>query len=96
MPEMIEVKSLPRRNKEIDAITQYAIDKYITPARNRGDYVVGILSGDIHRALGKMNQLPQVCSKLGSNVFQREARVRRIALEGPTNGANALFVYRLK
>lgn len=80
----------------MDEITKYAIDKYVTPARTRGDYVVGIRSGDIHSALGKVNQLPQVCSKLGSNVFQKDARVRRIALEGPTNGANALFVYRLR
>jgi len=80
----------------MDAITQHVINNYIVPARNRGDYVVGVLSGDIHKALGKHDQLPQVCSKLGSNVFQREARVRRIALEGPTNGAKALFVYRLR
>ena len=80
----------------MDIITKYVIDNYIQPARVRGDYVVGVKSGDVHQGLNKVNQLPQVCSKLGSNVFQRDARVKRIALEGPTNGANALFVYRLK
>lgn len=80
----------------MDIITQYAIDHYIKPARARGDYVVGIMSGDIHKALNMKNALPTVCSKLGSNVFQKEAKVKRIALEGPTNGAKALFVFRLK
>ena len=80
----------------MDIITQYAIDSYIKPAKTRGDYVVGIISGDIHKALKMKNALPTVCSKLGSNIFQREARVKRIALEGPTNGARALFVFRLK
>lgn len=80
----------------MDIITQYTIDHYIKPAKTRGDYVVGIMSGDVHKALHMENALPTVCSKLGSNVFQREARVKRIALEGPTNRAKALFVFRLK
>lgn len=80
----------------MDAITNYVIEKYIKPARIRGDYVAGVRSGDVHKGMNKKDQLPQVCSKLGSDTFQREAKVRRIALEGPTNGANALFVYRLK
>jgi hypothetical protein len=55
-----------------------------------------VKSSDVHHDLKKENRLPQVCSKLGSNVFQRETRVKRIALEGPTNGANALFVFRFR
>ncbi len=81
-------------------MTKYVIDNYIQPARVCGDCVVGVRAGDFHRGTkglrNKGTEVLDVCSKLGSNVFQRDARVKRIALEGPTNGANALFVYRLK
>ncbi|HEX75309.1 MAG TPA: hypothetical protein G4O12_01865 [Dehalococcoidia bacterium] len=78
------------------AIGQFVIGKYITPARNRGDYVVGVRSGEVHDDMGLHQKLPAVCSVLGSNTFNRTAKVRRIAVEGPINGASTLFMYRLK
>jgi len=80
----------------MDKITKYAFDYFITPARTQGDYVVGIRAGDIAKALSLQDRLPMICSKLGSNKFETETHVRRVALEGPINGSNALFVYRVK
>lgn len=79
-----------------DRVRQYCRVHLIEPARARGDTTVSIRAGDIHAALGFKNRLPLVCSALGTKLFEKLARVERIGLTGPTNGANALFTFRLK
>ena len=78
-----------------DKVREYCRTQLVDPARARGDTTVSIRAGDIHKALGFKNRLPLVCSALGANTFQEYARVQRIGLEGPTNGANAVFTFRL-
>jgi len=77
-------------------VREYCKTQLIDPARARGDTTVSIRAGDIHKALGFKNRLPLICSALGANAFEKLARVQRISLEGPTNGANAVFTFRLK
>jgi hypothetical protein len=77
------------------SITQYVLEKYINPARKRGDYVVGLRSGDVSKALKEQN--PTVCVSLGSDKFLKNTGViSRIALLGPSEGANTLFVYLIR
>jgi hypothetical protein len=45
--------------------------------------------------MGLNNRLPRVCSALGTTTFERFASVERVGIEGPTNGANAVFTFRL-
>ncbi len=79
-----------------DRVREYCKAEIIAPARARGAATVSIRAGDVHSALGFKNRLPLVCSALGANVFEELARVERIGVEGPLNGANAVFTFRLK
>ena len=76
-------------------IADFVIDKYANPARVRGNALFWVRAGDVHDAIGLKNRLPAVCATLGSNRFESVARARRIAVDGPTNGANSFWVYRL-
>ena len=78
-----------------DDVRTYCADNYIEPARRRGDTEVVIRAGDIHQELGYRNRMPLVCAALGTELFERMCRVERIGIEGPTNGANARFRFRL-
>jgi hypothetical protein len=62
----------------------------------RGDYTVTIRVGAVVDALSPAPAVPAVSGVLGSNVFEREARVHRIAVDGPIPGASTLFVIKLK
>ncbi len=74
-----------------DEVRMYCAKNILEPARNRGEKEVAIRAGDVHRDLGYKNRLPLVCSALGAAVFEEQYRVRRLAVEGPLNGANTLF-----
>ncbi len=79
-----------------DKVREHCKTQLIDPARARGEATVSIRAGDVHSALGFKNRLPLVCSALGTVTFERGAKVERIGIEGPTNGANAVFRFRLK
>jgi hypothetical protein len=74
-----------------DAVRNYCVQKYIEPARKRGEKQVSIRSGDVHKAMQYQNRFPLVCSALGAAVFEAMSRVRRASVEGPLNGANTVF-----
>lgn len=78
-----------------DMVREFCTKEFIQPARDRNDLAVGIRAGDVHERMQMSQRLPAVCSALGSDRFEREARLRRVAIEGPLNGASTLFVYRL-
>ena len=80
---------------QADKIRQYAIDRYIVPARGRADKSVTIRSGDIHEGMGLRASYPAVCAALGTETFESLARIRRTACEGPLNGANLLLTFEL-
>lgn len=68
---------------------------YVAPARSRGESVVTIRAGDVHKALGYRNRMPLVCSALGSKLFEQACQVERISVHGPISGASAVFAFRL-
>jgi 5-methylcytosine-specific restriction enzyme B len=69
--------------------------KYVEPARARGNRLIEIRAGDVHRDMGFKNRLPLVCSAIGATVFEETQRIRRVAIEGPLNGANTLFRFEI-
>lgn len=79
-----------------DDVRRYCKDNIIDQARARGDKQIAIRAGDVHTAMGYKNRLPLVCSALGANKFEEFAGVERVSITGPTNGANAIFTYRIK
>jgi hypothetical protein len=78
-----------------DDVRAYVDAHYVKPARTRGQNEVEVLAGEVHRALGYSQRYPLVCSALGSLTFEKLARVRCIAVEGPLNGASTLFRFQV-
>jgi hypothetical protein len=80
---------------QADRIRQFALDHYVALARAEGRSEIIIRAGDIHRAMGLANAMPNVCSAIGSNKFNELASVTPGARTGPANGANARFHFSL-
>ncbi len=80
---------------QADRIRAFVIRKFFEPAKATGRSSVTIRAGDVHRMMGLSNIYPAVCSALRGNKLQAEANVRFLGQEGPLNGANVLFRYRL-
>jgi hypothetical protein len=86
----------PQEDKTIaDQVRLYCAAKYIKPARQNKEYVAAIRTGDVHTAMQFSNRLPAVCAALGATVFEDQNGIRRIAVDGPLNGSNTLFVFRI-
>jgi hypothetical protein len=79
-----------------DEVREYCRIQYVEPARSRGETSITIRAGDVHAALNYKNRYPLVCSALGANAFEDLARVKRISIEGPLNGANTVFTFDLE
>ena len=79
-----------------DDARTYCKENIIDRARARGEKQVTIRAGDIHTVMGYRNKMPLVCAALGANKFEEVAEVERVSLTGPTNGANALFTFRIR
>ena len=78
-----------------DDVRSHCIKHYVEPARRSGAYTVTIRAGDIHEELNLSSKQPLVCAALGSDTFERVARVRRLVIDGPIHGASTLFVFRV-
>jgi 5-methylcytosine-specific restriction protein B len=78
-----------------DDVREYCIAKYVEPARENKQKYVKIRSGDVHNALNYQNRYPLVCAALGTDRFEQLARVSRVAIDGPLNGANTEFTFKL-
>ena len=79
-----------------DEVREYCKDNIIVPARTRGEKQIAIRAGDIHTVMGYKSRMPLVCAALGANKFEKSAGVERISITGPTNGANAIFTFRIR
>lgn len=66
-----------------DAIRQHVLEKYISPARERGNKSITLRSGEIHKQLALSDRLPQVCSAIDARRFEIEANVRLVDRQGP-------------
>ena len=78
-----------------DDVRNHCAINYVEPARQRGDHEVAIRAGDVHQDLGYTNRMPLVCSAMGTDMFQDLCDVERISIDGPANGANAVFRFKL-
>jgi hypothetical protein len=80
-----------------DQVRDYARRKYIDAARRRGESVVQIVAGDVHKALGLSNRVPVVCNALSSKSFLEENKIVLESREGPPSGLSTTvrFTYRL-
>jgi hypothetical protein len=78
-----------------DTVRERCLKHHMVSARTGGQKTAVIRAGDVHAALGYRNRMPMVCSAIGSNALEQLCRVERTAVEGPLNGANTTFTFRL-
>jgi len=85
--------------KPTDQTKEHVIATYVKPARLRGEGVIQVRVGTVHKELGWTNRTPSVFSTLSSQEFQREAGLELIEKRGgpPSGGPSTTvqFVYRL-
>ena len=78
-----------------DRIRQHVITRHIVPAREAGETVVRVTSGDVHRDMGLQDRMPAVCSALDTQTFLDLAGVAMEERSGPPQGATTVFVLRI-
>lgn len=76
-------------------VRAFCLREYVQPARIAGTTEILIRAGDVHEAMGYKNRLPLVCSALGTSIFSQNNGLLRLAVEGPLNGANTVFRFKL-
>lgn len=82
-----------------DITKEHLIERYVRPARQRGDKTIQVRVGSVLKELGWSNRTPSVFSTLGSRAFQEEAGLELIEKRGgpPSGGPSTTwqFVYRV-
>jgi hypothetical protein len=74
-----------------------AFRQYVKPARRRGDSIVQITAGDIHKALGFRNRVSVVCQTLRSKKFLEEKLVlEKVEGARSSQSTTVSFTYRLE
>lgn len=81
--------------RQADRIRESGLDKYIEPARSRGDRYVTIRTGDVGKAMGLLGKMPAVSSALKARKFERLANVELVEAKGPAQGSNLYLTFRL-
>jgi hypothetical protein len=79
-----------------DKIRLHGRERYVLPARNRGETRFSIRAGDVVRALGMNGRNPAVCSALKTHQFLKDNRLRLVETSGPQSGQSTTvtFTYR--
>jgi hypothetical protein len=80
-----------------DQVRNYASRQYIDAARRRGESVVQIVAGDVHKALKFSNRIAVVCNALSSKSFLQENKIVLESRVGPPSlvSTTVRFTYRL-
>ena len=78
-------------------VRQYVVTQYIRPAQARGERTVAVTAGEVHKALGLKNRVPQVCAALRSARFLSENHLRLKDVSGPPSGMSTTvkFTYEI-
>jgi len=79
-----------------DEIRTYVFEKYIVPARKRGDKEITIRAGDIHKEMGLVSRMPAVCSALKSKI-DKMYNIEIVRKDSPPSGygANVYVTYKI-
>lgn len=81
--------------KQADRIRHFAVENYITLARQRGQRTMRLKAGEIHRAMGLSNAMPAVVSAIEARKFRDLARVTLLERTGPHAGSTVTWVFQL-
>ena len=78
-----------------DRIREFAVEKRVKPARERGQTKVAICVGCIHRRLRLDNRHRQVIKALTVEKFYQLAGVELVDRIGPPEGSTTVLVYKI-
>jgi 5-methylcytosine-specific restriction protein B len=78
-----------------EKIREFVFKEYIDPARKQGMHIIIIRAGDIHKKMKLSSRMSAVCGAIGTIKFQNKYYVQQIKREGPTQGANATFTFKI-
>ena len=85
----------PGSTKDADRIRQYALERYIEPARDEGLTQVKILVRDVNERLGLNEAWPAICQVLAGSMFQELAEVPPPERIGAENSSATIFRFDL-
>lgn len=80
---------------QADEIRRYVLEKYIKPARLRGDATVTITIGALNNEMGLHMAWPNICQALEGRLFLQLANVPAPAAEGPKQSTTRKLTYSL-
>jgi hypothetical protein len=66
---------------------------YLKPAIHRGERVLTVSVGAVHKALALNNRVPLVCAALKSEKFLEENGLRLVSKTGPPSGQSTTVTY---
>lgn len=81
---------------QAEGIRRYLLDSVFEPARRAGKETLTVRAGDVHRAMGLVGRMPNVCQVLSGKRLQEQSRAQLIERRGPNSGANAEYVFALE
>lgn len=79
-----------------DEIREFVFEKYIQPARKGRVSEVTVRAGDIHKEMGLSDRHPAVCGAIRAQKFGKQYGVVLVKHDGPFNGCNAFFTFRVQ
>ena len=80
-----------------DRIRAHVVERYVDPARGRGDETITVVARDVLAALSLRDSAPSVCSALRAAKFHKENALVLIREDGPPSkqSTTTRFTYRL-
>jgi hypothetical protein len=76
-----------------DKIRIHGRERYVIPARKRGERRFSIRAGDVVNDLGTSGRTPSVCSALKTHQFLRDNGLRLVDSSGPKSGQGTTVTY---
>jgi hypothetical protein len=76
-----------------DRVRVFGREKYVLPARARGESRFSIRAGDVVNEMKLTGRTPTVCSALKTHQFLKENGLRLIEVSGPGSGQSTTVVY---
>lgn len=82
-----------KSNSISDSVREHVQIAYVRPAKRRGEKMVSIKVGDVHKAVGLRNRVPLVCQALRSGKFLNMNGLKLVAKTGPESGQSTTVTY---
>jgi hypothetical protein len=80
-------------NSVSDSIRNHVTEVYLKPAIRKGERIFTVNVGAVHKALGLINRVPQVCSALESKKLLEENHLQVISKNGPPSGQSTTVTF---